>query len=139
MTCAITSSPSGAVDPPTCSASQPAAISGGNAVTSTLTINTTGSSSAVLNQPLKHLFTFGGGGTLVAALVLFGLPRRRRKLQALLTLLVLSAVAMVAVGCGGSNTNITTTNGTTAGSYTVTVTGTSGSTTAKTAIVVTVQ
>jgi hypothetical protein len=138
MTCAITSSPSGAVDPPTCSASQPAAISGGNAVTSTLTINTTGSSSAVLNQPLKHFFTFGGG-TFVAALVLFGLPRRRRKLQALLTLLVLSAVAMVAVGCGGSNTNITTTNGTTAGSYTVTVTGTSGSTTAKTAIVVTVQ
>jgi hypothetical protein len=52
---------------------------------------------------------------------------------------MLSVVAAAAIGCGGSAPVVTTNSGTSAGSYTVTVTGASGSTTAKTAIVVTVQ
>ncbi len=139
LACAITSSPSGAVDPPTCSTGQPSAISGTTAVTAKLTINTIGSSTASLHKPMGGFFTLGGGGTLVAAVLLFGLPRRRRKWQTLLSLLVLSVIAATAaIGCGGTPA-VNTSGGTTAGAYTVTITGTSGSMTAKTTVSVTVQ
>jgi hypothetical protein len=140
ITCAITSSPPGAVDPPTCSATQPAAISGGAAVTSTLTVNTTAASTAALHIPLQRILTLGGGGTL-AALLFFGLPLRRRKWQMLFSLLAFLAIASAAVGCGGPSVNTKQpSGGTTAGSYTVTVTGTSGSTTAKPiAVTITVE
>jgi hypothetical protein len=136
ISCAVTSSPSGAIDAPTCSATQPSAISGAEAVTSTLTVNTTAASTAALQFPLHRIFTLGGGGAL-AALLFFGLPFRRRKWQTLFGLLVLLAIASAAVGCGGPSVKTTQTNpGTTAGSYTVTVTGTSGSAKATTAVTV---
>jgi hypothetical protein len=139
ITCAVTSSPSGAIDPPTCSATQPSAITGGTAATSTLSVNTTAASTAALHIPLERIFTLGGGGTL-AALLLFGLPFRRRKWQMLFSLLVFLAIASAAIGCGGpSVTTKQPSGGTTAGSYTVTVTGTSGSTKATTAVAVTVE
>jgi hypothetical protein len=154
LTCAVTASPTGAVDTPTCSATAPAAISGTGPVTATLTISTTAastSSTGTLRNPLQRIFTFGGGGAL-AALLFFGLPIRRRGWKTLLSLLVFSVIAGAAIGCGGgtnspgsSTTNPGTTNpgttnpGTTAGSYTVMVTGTSGSSTATTAVTVTVN
>jgi hypothetical protein len=139
LACSVTSSPAGAVDPPTCSAGQPSAISGGTAVTATLTVNTTGSSTAALHNPLDRFLTLGGGGTLAAAVLLFGLPRRRKKWQALLSLVVLSLIAATAaIGCGGTPA-VTTSGGTSAGTYVVTVTGTSGGMAAKTTVSVTVQ
>jgi hypothetical protein len=146
LTCAVTASPSGAVDMPTCSTTALAAISGTGPVTATLTINTTAASTpatGALDNPLQRIFTFGGSGAL-AALLFFGLPIRRRGWKTLLSLLVFSVIAG-AIGCGGmtkapgSSTTGTTNNGTTTGSYTVTVIGASGSTTATTAVSVTVN
>jgi hypothetical protein len=147
LTCAVTASPSGAVDMPTCSTTAPAAISGTGPVTATLTISTTAASTpatGALHNPLQRIFTFSGSGAL-AALLFFGLPIRRRGWKTLLSLLVFSVIAGAAIGCngmtntpGGSTTG-TTNNGTTTGSYTVTVIGTSGSTTATTAVTVTVN
>jgi hypothetical protein len=136
LACAITNSPTGAIDPPTCSVAQPGAISGTQAVTSMLTINTTKAATAALHNPLQRMLTLGGGGTVVA-LLFFWLPLRRRKWQTLLGLLLFTFVAIAASGCGGHTTLNQT--GTTTGTYTVTVTGTSGSIQAKTSVAVTVQ
>jgi len=116
--------------------SQPTAISGTQAVTSTLTINTTASQTSANFSPVAKL----GGGFAFAVLAFFVLPRRRRTWQALLSLLVFVAFVAGASGCGGANSIQTKTiPGTTAGAYTVTVTGASGSLTANTAVVVTVK
>jgi ABC-type Fe3+-hydroxamate transport system substrate-binding protein len=57
----------------------------------------------------------------------------------LLSLLVFLAIASAAIGCGGPSVKTNQNTGTTAGSYTVSVTGASGSTKATTAVVVTVE
>ena len=138
LSCAVTSSPAGAVKPPTCSVSQPAAISGNQAVTSKLTINTTAASTAELHTPL-HPFAKLGEGTLVAILFLW-LPFRHRKSRMMLALFLLTAI-VAATGCGTSKSTGTTqgSSGTTAGAYTITVTGTSGSVQSTTNVAVTVQ
>jgi Chitobiase/beta-hexosaminidase C-terminal domain/Legume lectin domain len=136
LACAITSSPSGAIDPPTCSVAQPGAISGSQPVTSTLTIDTTKTGTAALHNPFKRMLTLGGGGT-VLALLFFCLPLRRRRWPALLGMLLLAFAAIAANGCGGHTTLNQT--GTTAGTYTVTVTGSSGSVQQTTSVAVTVQ
>jgi hypothetical protein len=139
LTCAVTSSPSQAVDAPTCSATQPAAISGTAAVTSTLTINTAAATATALIDPPRHFFALGGGGTL-AALLFFCLPFKRRKWQAFFGVLLLVVIAAAATGCtSSSSTSGQKNSGTTAGAYTITVTGTSGSVKATTAVAVTVQ
>jgi hypothetical protein len=136
LSCAVTSSPANAVDPPTCSVSQPSAISNSQAVTATLTVNTTASQSASLGGSKLTL----GSGFTIAALVFLFLPRRRRTWQALLGLLVFAILIAGASGCVSSSGNVKTGGlGTTAGTYTVTVTGTSGSLTENTTVAVTVQ
>jgi hypothetical protein len=139
LSCSITASPSGAVDLPVCSVGQPAAISGTAAVTSTLTIHTTAATTAAVH-PLQQLFAVGGGATLAVA-CFFCLPIRRRKWQSLFGLMLVLAIGLAAVGCGGNGTSVGHggTGGTSAGSYTVTVTGTSGSLTASTTVNFTVQ
>ncbi len=142
LSCAV-SGQSGAVDTPTCSVAQPAAITGSQAVTAMLTVNTTAATSAAVHYPLGRVF---GGGAL-AALLLFCAPPRRRKWYSLLGALLLIAVISMASGCsngitsstGSSGKGGTGSSGTTAGSYTVTVTGTNGSVTEKTSVAVTVQ
>jgi hypothetical protein len=138
LSCAVTSSPAGAVDLPTCLLTQPSPISGTGAVTATLTINTTAASTAALHNPIDGLFKFGGGGALVA-LLLFGLPDRRRKWQSLLGLLLLLVIAYSAMGCGGTASPPAQNTGTTAGNYVVSVTGTSGTAQATTTITVAVE
>jgi hypothetical protein len=138
LACSVTNSPSGAVDPPTCSVAQPGAISGSQPVTSTLTVNTTKVGTAALHDPFKRMLTLGGGGTVVA-LLFFWLPLRRRKWQALLGLVLFAFVAIAVSGCGGNTTLTPTQTGTTAGTYTITVTGSNGSAQAKTSVAVTVQ
>ena len=135
LTCAVTASPSGATDAPTCSLNPASATT-----TSTLTVATTAATTA-LNQP-RNLFWPTAGGAALALVVFFGIPARKRNWPALLGLLILF-VSVGALGCGGSsgggggggNGN----PGTTAGAYTVTVTGTSGTITQTTSVTLTVQ
>lgn len=141
LTCAVTASPAGAIDMPTCSATQPTAISGTGAVTSTLTVSTTAASMAALRNPLRGLLHLGGGGTL-AALLFFCVPFRRRKWQSLFSLLIFLAITATMIGCGGGGSSSMTdpaNSGTTLGNYTVTVTGTSGSAKATTTVNVAVN
>jgi hypothetical protein len=138
VTCAITSSPAGAIDPPSCTASQPAAISGTAVVTSTITINTTAASTASLHYPLKRNLALGGG--TLAAFLIFCLPFRRRRWQTLLSLVVFAAIAAGATGCvSGVPANDPSNAGTTAGSYVITVTGTSGTASVTTTVNLTVN
>ena len=139
LSCAVTGSPAGAVNPPTCSVSQPAAISGTQAVTSKLTVNTTAASATALLQT-RSPFVHMGEGTLVA-LVIFCIPFRRRNWQSILGLLLLATIAAVASGCGGvsKTTGPTGNSGTTAGAYTITITGSSGSVQSTTKVSLTVQ
>ncbi|HEY1648253.1 MAG TPA: chitobiase/beta-hexosaminidase C-terminal domain-containing protein [Terracidiphilus sp.] len=140
LACAVTASPAGAVDTPTCSVSQPPAISGAAAATATLTVNTMAGAAAALHNPFRAMFGLSGGASLAAVLFLC-LPFRRRRWQALFSLLILAVLATAATGCvsSKSTTPPPTTGGTTAGSYIITVTGTSGSTNATTTIAVTVE
>ena len=136
LTCAI--APTAANDPATCSLSSPSvSITGTTAQTSTLTISTT--AATAMNQPLK-LFWPSTGGAVLAALCFFLVPRRRRNWLAMLGLLLLF-VSGAAIGCGGSNSIGTSPSnpGTTAGTYTVTVTGTSGNITQTTPVTLTVN
>jgi len=146
LSCTVNGSAT-AADLPTCSVAAPPAITSTAAVTTTLTVNTTAASSssnatghtATLYNPLKSIFTLGGG--ILSAFVFFGLPIRRHRDKALLGLLLLVVIAGGAVGCGGAKANATnpTNPGTTPGVYTVTVTGSSGSIMATTAVTVTVN
>ena len=131
LTCSVTTAIVGDNFPPTCSFSpNPVTFTaGGGSQNSTLTVNTTAPTTA--ENQMKKMFWPSAGGTALALLFFFGVPRRRRNWLAMIGLLVLFA-SFGAMGCGGSggNTGGGGTPGTTAGQYTITVTGTSGSTTA---------
>jgi len=119
LTCAI--APVAAKDPPTCTLAPAAlSISGTTAAASLLTITTVAPGSA-LNHP-EGFFWPSAGGTALALVVFVFVPRRRRNWLALVALLAL-AVSLGGIGCGGHSGA----PGTSAGAYTVTVTGTSGS------------
>lgn len=141
LSCALTSTPTGAKNVPTCSIDQTASISGTQPVTATLTIKTAGTTSTAANSGFGHLFA-AGGGSLAAVALFFFLPIRRRKWQALIGALVMAFVLFATSGCGVTSKPPVTgggSTGTTPGSYTVTVTGTSGSSTATTSVSFTVQ
>ncbi|MGD0894382.1 MAG: hypothetical protein ABR923_22920 [Terracidiphilus sp.] len=126
LSCAIT--PAAANDPATCSlASNSVTLSSGATSADVLTVNTTAATSAE-NQMKKLLWPSTGGMTL-ALVLLFRRPRRRRYWLAMFGLLAVS-FCIGAMGCGGSSGGGGGGGGgnpgTTAGAYTVTVTGTSG-------------
>jgi hypothetical protein len=80
----------------------------------------------------------------MAALLFPAPPIFRRRWNPWLGLLLFAVIAGAAIGCGGAMTTTTApaaqaNPGTTAGSYTVTVTGISGATMATTAVTVTVN
>ncbi len=145
LSCAVTG-PAGATDPPTCMVPTQAAVTGAGAVTVALTVYTTAAAAtstpttgdfAKVDQPLERIFTLGSS-VAMSALLLFGIPARRRRWKALLSLLLFASIAGAVIGCGGAtNAAKTPANpGTTLGSYTVTVTGTSGATVQSTAVTV---
>ena len=128
--CAITTSPSGATDIPTCAA--PAAnITGTMAATSTLTVTTTAATSGALHHPLDKFFA-AGGGIVVAALLFFGIPARRRSWRALFAILLFAGIAGFGIGCGSGGSSGGGggggSTGTTTGTYTATVTATDAAT-----------
>jgi hypothetical protein len=116
--------------PATCSFS-PASVAGGSG-TSTLTVSTTAATTASLAPRSKGVFfalwlPIGG-----LALVGTGLASRKKKLWSLLFgCLIFSGLIFLGACGGGSSSGGGTTGhpGTPAGSYTITVTGTSGATT----------
>ena len=126
LTCALTTSPSGAQSLPTCTLS-PATLpltSGANG-TSTVTVNTTAASTTAMLKPAgSNLFGLGGGMAL-AGLLMFGISARRRRWLSLLALLMVT-VGAATIGCGGSAAVVppVVTPATTAGSYVFTLTGT---------------
>jgi trimeric autotransporter adhesin len=150
MTGVLTSSPVGAQYPPTMSfgSTSPVSISGTTAGTATVTISTTSPTSGALVHPKPPgVPWYISGGAALACFLLFGVPARRRTWQTMLgALMLFVTLAGGAIACGGSSGNSgggggggTSNSGTTAGTYTVTVTGTSGVTTAAGTVSLTVK
>ncbi len=119
LTCTVTTALTDGQDAPTCSLNPSSVtISGSTAETSTLTATTDGPNTS--ENRMKNPFGPGTGGALLALLCFFIVPRRRWNR---LVILILAAICSIgAISCGGSGIA-----GTTAGTYTITVTGTSGS------------
>jgi len=133
LTCVLTS-PTNLTDPPTCSGGS-STVTLSSTVTSgtaTVTVSPTAASSAALAYPKlpgKGGGLFGAGsGALLAMLLFFGIPARRRSWRSMLGILVLMAALGSLAACGGSGGGSSGggggTSGTTAGTYTFTVTGT---------------
>lgn len=135
LTCGGTTNLTTVHDKPTCSLN-PASVTLSATTTTanaTLTITTTAPTSS--QNQMRNLFWPSAGGTALALLFFF-VPWRRKNWPALLGLLAI-AIGVGFIGCGGGKNNGgggggggTNSAGTTTGSYTVIVTGTSGSTTA---------
>jgi len=153
LTAAVTSSPAGAQDMPTLSFGSTSSVSVNvtpdSPGSATLTIFTTPATSGALTYPVRRglrWYTASGTG-LVAFAMLFGtgigigIPARRRSWRTRLGMLVVLVTLIGSLlACGGSGSGgVGGNSGTTPGTYTVTVTGTSGSTTAMGTITLTVQ
>jgi hypothetical protein len=128
LTCALTSSPTGATDLPICSSgsSTVTLTSGATTGTATVTVTSTGASSELV---LPYVGGKGrgwaGGGTVLALLVLLVIPERWRSWRAMLSVLALMVALGSLTACAGGSGGSTSSNqGTTAGSYTFTVSGT---------------
>jgi hypothetical protein len=127
LSCALTNSPSGAVNLPSCSPSGTIALSAAaTSGTATLSVTTTASTTESSSlTPAKGKGLLGaGGGALLAFLVFLGIPARRRSWRAMLGLVMLIAALGSLSACGGGTSTTSTVPGTTAGTYTFTVTAT---------------
>ncbi|MGA3263637.1 MAG: kelch repeat-containing protein [Terracidiphilus sp.] len=134
LTCALTQSPSGATDPPTCSGGSSTVTLSTTTTsgTATVTVSTTApSSSSAFTTPRPGNgkgWGGAGGGAVLALLILLGIPARRRIWRSMLGAVALMAVLGGLAGCGdfweAPNSGTSSTGGTTAGTYTFTVTGT---------------
>ena len=93
-----------------------------------------------LTYPLKNVFA-AAGGTALACLLMFTIPARRKGWRTILSLIVFALAISAGIGCGGSSNGGGggSVGGTTAGSYVVTVTGTSGSASSTASVTLTVN
>jgi hypothetical protein len=135
LTCALTGSPSGAQSLPTCTVNPTTiTLTAGGSGTTNLKVNTTAASTASLVWPARlKLWAAGSGGSILAFVLMIGVPSRRRRWLSMLVLLWMIVTAG-AIGCGGggasgggqspSSPNSPATPATTVGSYTFAVTGT---------------
>lgn len=125
LNCALTTSPSGAVNLPTCSPGGTITLSASvTSGTATLTVSTTPTTieSDAAKKSASNRLSDAGGGALLALLVLFGIPARRKAWRAMLGMIVLLLALGTLEACGGGGSGTTTIPGTTAGTYTFTVT-----------------
>lgn len=153
LSCAIT--PTAASDPPTCSVPATVTIGGTTAQSATLTVSTT--AATAMNQPANMPWR-GPGAAVLACVALLFMPLRRRSWLARRSWLILMAwvalfATLAAMGCGGGSGTVGsggggggsgsggggTNSGTTAGTYTVTITGVSGGMTETGTVALTVQ
>jgi hypothetical protein len=150
LTAVVTSSPSGAQDPPTFSfgLTSPVPITGIASGTATLTISTTAATNVCSSADLQHHRILGNAaaGSLLTCVLLFAVPAgptkwrsRRKKMLGLLMLLATVTLTGGMLACGSSSPAPVCASGTTPGTYSITVTGTSGATTQQGVITLTVQ
>ncbi|HST12106.1 MAG TPA: S53 family peptidase [Terriglobales bacterium] len=110
---------------------------GSGTTSGTVTVSITTAAAAL--TPGSAPLWLGGSGAIFAGVLLFGTPLRRRKLTVALTIITI-ALVLSAVGCGGSSSSSGGGNtGTLAGTYTVSVTGTDGTTSHTTNVAVAVK
>ncbi len=125
LACALTSSPTGATNLPSCSFMNGSTVtlsSGTASGTATATVGLASPTSELIypKLPGKVRGLFGAGGGAVLAFLLFlGIPARRRSWRSMLGILVMMAALGSLAACGGSGKASMT-----AGTYTFTVTGT---------------
>jgi len=147
LTCAVTSHPVGAVDLPTCLGSQSVVLEGASSNSATMTVNTSAPTSALMLPSANKRSVWGraGAGTVLALLLMMGIPARRRKWMSLLPLMAAAILlaGFVACGCGGGGGGGGGGDpGTTPGAYTITLSGTGNDaahTTASTTFTLTVN
>ena len=143
LTCAVTGGGSPA---PTCAFSLNSVANASG--TSTLTVKTTASHS--ISGALRSLppspgrgrgagWLAAGSSALFAGIFLLGAPRRRRRIAGLGLMLIVFFAAGVGCGGGSSSGGSSQAGGTPSGTYTVTITATSGSIVQTEALSVTVQ
>ena len=151
LTATIASSPVGSVDAPTLSfgSTSPVIITGVSSGSAVLTVTTTAPTAAALDlKKGQRRIGAGAGLVVLACLILFGTPTRRREWPDRLgAALLLVALASFVSACGGGRGGGTGGSGgggqgnpgTTPGTYAITVTATSGSVTSSGAVALTVQ
>ena len=126
LSCTLTSSPAGASDVPSCSLTSPLSITGPAAVTTTLTVTTTAPTSALLKIPAGKSIWLGAS-SILALVIFFGIPARRRGWRALSGMGMIIVIASGVVACGGGGSGGATGGGvhgnpgTTPGVYIITV------------------
>ena len=130
--------------------------SGATTTSSTLTIKAVAASSSLLHPPSGPGWLWASGGAAFAGVFLLGLPKRRRRWQTLLGVIVIAVLTVgIGIGCGGGSSSSSSgsgsgstpggggssgNNGNTAtGSYTVVVNGAQGSIAHNVAVTVKVQ
>ena len=124
LSCAVATTPASAVDIPGCSVTSGSPVSltaSTTSATATVTLTTT-APIASLSHPRVGGWE-SAGGALLALLVFFGIPSRRRSWRSLVGLLVVALALISLSACGSSHTSGNSNPGTTAGTYTFTVTG----------------
>ena len=94
--------------------------------TSTLSITTVADLQPPAGKHQRGLWLMASGG-IFAAVILGGLPSRRRWIGLLGLVLIASVITAVGCGGGGGGSSQRKSQGTPAGTYAITVTGTSGS------------
>ncbi|HEY1985786.1 MAG TPA: FG-GAP-like repeat-containing protein [Terracidiphilus sp.] len=146
LTAALASSPADAQYPPSLSfgATSPVNITGATAANATLTITTIAATSAALSTPKRNRAPwYPAGGAVLACVLLFALPAQWHRWRTMLGMLVFLAAltgGVFACGGGGDAAGVHTGHsGTTAGTYTVTLTGTSGAAKATGSIILNVH
>ena len=155
LSAAVTSGPANAQHPPTFSFGNTSPVNITNAASgsATLTVFTTAPTSNVVPARRNRISWYTAGGASLAWVLILGVPRRSRRWRAMLgmvlLLISLSGATMACGGSGGSgggNGGSTSAGGTstgdpgtTSGTYVVTITGTSGSTTATCTVNVAVE
>lgn len=149
LTAVVTSSPSGAQDPPTFSfgLTSPVPITGTAPATATLTISTTAATNVCSSANLQHrgILWNAAQASLLACVLLFVIPAGRTRCRSwpkMLALLILLATVTLTGGmlaCGSSGPAPVCASGTTPGTYSITVTGTSGTTTQQGVITLTLS
>jgi hypothetical protein len=130
LSCSVAGSNSGDQNIPTCSFNPgTVTIANTNAAQATLTVTSTPAGTTASASGMG-VWSMARGGAMLACVLIFGLPGRRRSLamlRALLCVVALGAVLGGTTGCGGSatsskpsSTGTTLSTGTTPDSYTVT-------------------
>jgi hypothetical protein len=151
LSASITSSPNGAQYPPSLSfgSTSPVSITGASAGTATLTVLTTAPTVGALTLPVRPgVRWYASSGAALSCILFFGIRAMRRSWRTMLGMLMLLVVLADGVlacsggggsGSGGGGGGGTTIPGTTAGTYIVTVTGSSGGTSETCTVTLTVQ